>query len=157
MKLTAGVGLSLATLLAASTACGAHPLSKNHDGATSTGSTVIITPELQNADARVKQASSQLDLARKQLKAAQSILKAAEADLKAARAEREAIALRTQAQGLAQEAGMKPEGNKALAEADSAAVTLSKTGAAAQPGANIAQPAINSGASENVAPQLDLR
>jgi hypothetical protein len=163
MKLTASLTLSLATMVAVGTACGASTLGKSSTGATSTGSTVIITPELQNADARVKQASSQLELAKKQLKAAQSILKAAEADLKAAKSEREAIALRTQAQGLASEAGMKPEGNKALAEVDSAAMT--KNGLAVPMPAATTDPATEAPnatpnptqAADQVAPQLELR
>jgi hypothetical protein len=126
MKLSSALQLSLILSLSLGTVSGA--LAAKNDstaGATTSGSTVIITPELQNADARVQQAGNQLELAKKQLKAAQSILKAADADLKAAKAERQAIALRTQAQGMAQDAGMSPVGNRALAEADSAAVTAS--------------------------------
>jgi hypothetical protein len=128
MKLSAAVQLSLVVSLSFGIAASALPSKKPARGSTTTATAVIVTPELQTADARVQQAENQLDLARKQLKAAQSILKAAEADLKAARAERQAIALRTEAQSVANDAGMRPEGNKALAEVDSAAVTASRTG-----------------------------
>jgi len=91
--------------------------------------------------------------------------------LKAARAEREAIALRTQAQGLAQDAGMRPEGNRALAEADSAAVTATKAPMTAPPIANTGAPARSdemefapapapapaANGGEAVSPQLELR
>ncbi|HEY9792450.1 MAG TPA: hypothetical protein V6D22_18755 [Candidatus Obscuribacterales bacterium] len=134
MKLSAAIQLSLAVTMAFGIAAQALPSKKQPAQSTPPAATAVIsTPELDTADARVKQAEGQLDLAKKQLKAAQSILKAAEADLKAARAERQAIALRTQAQTVANEAGMRPEGNKALAEVDSAAVTASRTGMPVMP------------------------
>lgn len=83
------------------TACGAAPDATPNF-------TMTTTPELEAADNRVRQAEAQLDVAKKQLSAAKSLLKAAEADLRAARADREALALKTQAQGLAEEAGMTP-------------------------------------------------
>lgn len=87
------------------TACGATPT----DASTSPSFTMTgNTPELDRADERVRQAEAQLGVARKQLKASQQLLKAAEADLRAAKAEREALALKTQAQNLADEAGMTP-------------------------------------------------
>jgi hypothetical protein len=173
MKLSNAVQLSVIVALAVSTTCGASTIGKKTStvGATSTGGTVFVTPELQTADARVQQAENQLDLARKQLNAAKSILKAAEADLKAARAERQAIALRTQAQDLAQDAGMRPEGNRALAEVDSAAVTANKVPVNAAPFAAPSTPARsqemefapapapapNTNAGDSVSPQLELR
>lgn len=130
MKLSAALQLSLVISLAFGTACGASPLTKKEPaaGTTMSGTTVIMTPELQTADVRVKQAENQLELAKKQLAAAKSILRAAEADLKAARAEREALALRTQAQGMAEEAGMRPDNNRSLAQVDSAAMTATPAG-----------------------------
>src|SRR6185369_11136512 len=93
----------------------------------------FTNPEIVAAEERVKQAESQLSLAKKQLGAAKSILKAAEADLKAAKAEKDAISLRTTAQGMAEEAGMRPENNRALAQVNSQAVTAATRGNAAPP------------------------
>jgi hypothetical protein len=86
------------------TACGAAPDASNP----SPNFTMTTTPELEAADNRVRQAEAQLDVAKKQLSAAKSLLRAAEADVRAAKADREALALKTQAQGLAEEAGMTP-------------------------------------------------
>lgn len=150
MNLKAAVQLTLVISLLSGTTAGANPLAGKGPkaGATATATTVMITPELQQADERVKQAEGQLDLARKQLSAARSILKAAEADLKAARAEREALALRTQAQGLAEEAGMSAANNRSLAQATAVrAATASATrpvvtSAAAPANANPNTPAV---------------
>lgn len=98
--------IGLVSMSLTGTACGAAPTDAMSPSPsfTMTGS----TPELDRADERVRQADAQLAVARKQLKAAQQLLKAAEADVRASKAERDALALKTQAQNLADEAGMTP-------------------------------------------------
>lgn len=98
--------IGLVSMSLTGTACGAAPTdaSTPSPNFTMTGT----TPELDRADERVRQADAQLVVARKQLKASQQLLKAAEADLRAAKADRDALALKTQAQNLADEAGMTP-------------------------------------------------
>ncbi|HEY9868716.1 MAG TPA: hypothetical protein V6D08_06085 [Candidatus Obscuribacterales bacterium] len=76
----------------------------------------VKTPELLEADRRVKQSKEDLDLARKQLEAARALLKAAEAEYKAAQADREALALRTRAQNLADASGFSRRNAKAQAQ-----------------------------------------
>ena len=111
MKSQAALRLSLVigvvSVLINSTVCGASPTTKSDQPTPSVSFAPPVSPEMQAADQRVKQAETQLDVAKKQLSAAKSLLKAAEADLKAARADKQALALRTEAAGLATEAGMQ--------------------------------------------------
>jgi hypothetical protein len=111
MNLQTALRLSLVfgvvSVLVNGTACGASPTTKPEQPAATVGFAPPVSPELQAADERVKQAESQLDVAKKQLSAAKSLLRAAEADLKAAKADKQALALRTAAAGLATEAGMQ--------------------------------------------------
>jgi hypothetical protein len=107
IKLAAHLSLliGLVSMNMVGTACGAAPADASSTPSfTMTGT----TPELDKADERVRQADAQLGVARKQLKASQQLLRAAEADLRAAKAAREALALQTQAQSMADEAGMTP-------------------------------------------------
>lgn len=123
MKTTA-ISFCLISGLLVGTACGANPLTKSSNAAATPSFTMTsTTPELEAAGTRVTQAEQQLEVARKQLSAAKSLLKAAEADLKAARADRDALALRTQAEGLAEQAGMTPSNQSNLPTRSIAAAT----------------------------------
>lgn len=65
------------------------------------------TPELKQADERVRECKTRLETAHKQLNAAKMVLNAADADLKAAVAEQKALALKITAQELADQSGLK--------------------------------------------------
>jgi len=65
----------------------------------------VKTPELLQADERVRAAKAQFETARKQLEAAKALLKAAEAEYKASVADREALALKERARTLADASG----------------------------------------------------
>lgn len=66
------------------------------------------TPELAQADERVRLSKIQLETARKQVDAARALFRAAQADFRAAQADRQALALMTKAQSLADASGLQP-------------------------------------------------
>lgn len=136
MNLQAALRLSLVfgvvSVLVNGTICGASPTTKPEQPAATVTFAPPVSPELQAADERVKQAESQLDVAKKQLSAAKSLLKAAEADLKAAKADKQALALRTAAAGLATEAGMQAP--RSLAQQVSGPHPTTSTGLTQQEG-----------------------
>ena len=102
---TIRIGLLTGILvLVNSTACGAKPIAKKTAAVTTTQTS---TPELAQADERVRQSKVQLETARKQLVASRALLKAAVADFQAARADRQALTLMTKAQSLADVSGLQ--------------------------------------------------
>ena len=97
-------------ILCSSTICGANnALAKGirKKNPAAPAAVPIDTPELQQASERVQECKERLSTARKQLNAAKALLNAADADLKAAVAEHKALALKTTAQGMADQSGLK--------------------------------------------------
>lgn len=92
--------------------------------------------DLAGAEDRVNKAKTQLETAKKQLTAAKALLKAAQAEYTAAQADRQALTLRTTAQGLAHDSGLKSATANDASPAQSASVAPMSGTSSAQ----IAQP-----------------